>query len=131
MGTAENKKIVQDAFTAWARGENNAVFDLLAEDVRWTVIGSTPVSRTYFSKREFCDGAVKPLGAKISGAIQATVRVVSADGDKVIVQWDGRATGKNGTLYNQTYCWVMRVENGKVREGTASLDTELITQLWI
>ena len=26
--------------------------------------------------------------------------------------------------------WVMRLEGGKVREGTAYLDTELITQLW-
>ena len=130
MATADNKKLVQDAFAAWARGEGNAVFNLLADDVHWTVIGSTPVSRTYFSKREFLDGAVKPLGEKISGAIQPTVRDVSADGDKVIVQWDGRATGRNGTLYNQTYCWVMRLEGGKVREGTAYLDTELVSQLW-
>jgi uncharacterized protein len=130
MATAENKKLVQDAFAAWARGENNAVFNLLADDVHWTVIGSTPVSRTYFSKREFLDGAVKPLSEKISGAIQPTVRDVSADGDKVIVEWDGRASGKNGTLYNQTYCWVMRLEGGRVREGTAYLDTELVSQLW-
>ena len=55
MATAENRKLVQDAFAAWARGEGNAVFNLLADDVHWTVIGSTPVSRTYFSKREFLD----------------------------------------------------------------------------
>jgi hypothetical protein len=130
MGTAENKKLVQDAFAAWTRGEGNAVFNLLADDVHWTVIGSTPVSRTYMSKREFLEGAVKPLGEKIAGAIQPAVRDVSADGDKVIVEWDGRATGSNGTLYNQTYCWVMRLEGGKVRQGTAYLDTELISQLW-
>ena len=130
MGTAENKKLVQDAFAAWARGQGNAVFELLADDVHWTVIGSTPVSRTYFSKREFLDTAVRPLGERVSGAIQPTVRDVRADGDKVIVEWDGRATGKNGTLYIQTYCWVMRIVNGKVREGTAYLDTELVSQLW-
>ena len=31
MSTAENKKSVQDAFAAWARGEGNAVFNLLAD----------------------------------------------------------------------------------------------------
>ena len=67
MSTAENKKLVQDAFAAWARGEGNAVFNLLADDVHWTVIGSTPVSRTYFSKREFVEGAVKPLGEILVG----------------------------------------------------------------
>jgi uncharacterized protein len=130
MNTAENKRLVQDAFAAWARGENNAVFNLLADDVHWTVIGSTLVSRTYMSKQEFLEGAVKPLGQKLSGAIQPTVTAVSADGDLVIVQWEGRANGKNGTLYNQTYCWVMRLADGKVREGTAYLDTEMVSQLW-
>jgi ketosteroid isomerase-like protein len=102
----------------------------VGDDVRWTVIGSTPVSRTYTSKQAFLDGAVKPLGSKLSGGIQPTVRDILADGEKIALQWDGRASGKNGTIYHQTYCWVMRFENGKVREGTAYLDTELITQLW-
>jgi uncharacterized protein len=129
MSAAENKKIIQDMMAAWIRGQGGFL-DLLADDVHWTVIGSTKVSRTYTSKQAFIDGAVKPLGEKISGAIQPTLRDIIADGDKVALQWDGRAVGKNGTLYSQTYCWVMRLENGKVREGTAYLDTELITQLF-
>ena len=129
MSAAENKKMVQDMFAAWSRGQGGFL-DLLADDVHWTVIGSTAVSRTYTSKRAFVEGAVKPLGEKISGAIQPTLRDVIADGDKVVLQWDGRAVGRNGTLYNQTYCWVMRVENGKVREGTAYLDTEMVAQLF-
>jgi uncharacterized protein len=129
MGAAENKKMVQDMMAAWARGQGGFL-DLLADDVHWTVIGSTAVSRTYMSKQAFIDGAVKPLGEKISDGIQPTLRDVIAEGDKVVLQWDGRAVGKNGTLYNQTYCWVMRIEGGKVREGTAYLDTEMITQLF-
>lgn len=129
MGAAENKKMVQDMMAAWSRGQGGFL-DLLADDVHWTVIGSTPVSRTYTSKQAFIDGAVKPLGEKISGAIQPTLRDVIAEGDKVVLQWDGRAVGKNGTLYNQTYCWVMRIEGGKVREGTAYLDTEIVSQLF-
>jgi ketosteroid isomerase-like protein len=129
MGAAENKKIVQDMMAAWIRGQGGFL-DLLADDVHWTVIGSTAVSRTFTSKQAFIDGAVKPLGEKIAGAIQPTLRDIIADGDKVALQWDGRAAGKNGTIYHQTYCWVMRIEDGKVKEGTAYLDTELITQLF-
>jgi len=130
MGTTENKKLIQDAFAGWARGDSNAFFNLLAEDVRWTVIGNTPVSRTYTSRAEFVDGAAKPLTAKLAGPIVPTVRDVIAEGDKVVLQWEGRSSGKNGTIYHQTYCWVMRFADGKVREGTAYLDTELISQLW-
>jgi ketosteroid isomerase-like protein len=48
----------------------------------------------------------------------------------VALVFDGHATGKNGTDYRQTYCWVLRLEDGRVREGTAYLDTELITKLF-
>jgi uncharacterized protein (TIGR02246 family) len=130
MSATQNKQLVQDAFAGWARGDGAAFFNLLADDVRWTVIGSTPVSRTYTSKRAFQEGAVQPLGTKLATAIQPTVRDVIAEGDKVALQWEGRATAKNGTIYHQTYCWVMRFEGGKVREGTAYLDTELISQIW-
>ena len=62
MSIAENKKLIQDAFTAWARGDGTAFFKLLAEDVRWTVIGSTPVSRTYTSREAFVEWMVKNRG---------------------------------------------------------------------
>lgn len=130
MSAMENRKLVEDAFAKWSRGDGTAFFALLADDVHWTVIGSTPVSRTYMSKREFQEGAVQPLTAKLAGAIMPTVRDILADGEKIALQWEGRSTAKNGTIYHQTYCWVMRFENGKVREGTAYLDTELITQIW-
>jgi len=130
MGAAENKKLIQDTFAAWSGGDGGAFFNLLADDVTWTVIGSTVVSRTYKSKKEFLDGAVRPLGQKINGAIQPRLRDILVDGDKVALQWDGRAFGTNGVEYNQTYCWIMRIVDGRVREGTAYLDTELIARLW-
>lgn len=130
MSATENRRLVEDAFAKWARGDGGAFMSLLADDVRWTVIGSTPVSRTYTSRQAFLDGAVGPLSSKLSGGILPTVRDILADGEKIALQWEGRATGKNGTIYHQTYCWVMRFENGKVKEGTAYLDTELISQLW-
>ena len=27
-------------------------------------------------------------------------------------------------------CWVMKINNGKVTEGTAYIDTELVSELW-
>ena len=42
MGAAENKQTIRDAFTAWANGDGTAFFNTLADDVRWTVIGTSP-----------------------------------------------------------------------------------------
>ncbi len=130
MSTAENKKLIQDVFDAWASGDGMAFFNTLAEDVRWTVIGTSPVSRTYTSRQAFVDGAAKPLTAKLAGPIQPTVVNIIAEGDNVVLQWEGKATTKAGKPYNNSYCWVMRIADGKVREGTAYIDTELVADLW-
>ena len=130
MGAAENKKLIQDVFAAWAGGDGMAFFNTLAEDVQWTVIGTSPVSRTYTSRQAFVDGAAKPLTAKLAGPIQPTVVNIIAEGDNVVLQWEGKATTKAGKPYNNSYCWVMRIADGKVREGTAYIDTELVADLW-
>ena len=130
MGAAENKQTIRDAFTAWANGDGTAFFNTLADDVRWTVIGTSPVSRTYTSRQAFLEGAAKPLNARLAGPISPTVVNVIGEGDSVVLQWEGRATTKSGKPYNNSYCWVMRLANGKVVEGTAYIDTELVSELW-
>ncbi len=130
MSAAENKKLIQDVFDAWAGGDGMAFFNTLAEDVQWTVIGTSPVSRTYTSRQAFVDGAAKPLTAKLAGPIQPTVVNIIAEGDNVVLQWEGKATTKAGKPYNNSYCWVMRIADGKVKEGTAYIDTELVADLW-
>jgi len=130
MGAAENKKLIQDAFAAWGRGDGSAFFNILDDNVRWTVIGSCPVSRTYKSKEEFFEGATKPLSAKLAGPIQPTVRNIIAEGDQIVLQWEGKAASKSGKPYNNNYCWVMRIADSKIKEGTAYIDTELVSELW-
>jgi uncharacterized protein len=130
MSAVENKKLIEDAFGMWVRGDRAALNNLLADDLHWTVIGNSPVSGRYNSKREFLEGASARMSDKLATPIKPTLRHVIADGDMVALVFNGDATGKNGTEYHQTYCWVLRLEGGKIREGTAYVDTELITRLF-
>jgi len=130
MSAAENRKLVEDAFGMWVHGDRAAFNNILADDLHWTVIGHSPVSGRYNSKREFLEGASAQMSEKLATPIKPTLRHVIADGDMVALVFNGDATGKNGTAYHQTYCWVLRLEGGKIREGTAYLDTELITKLF-
>ncbi|HKD67243.1 MAG TPA: nuclear transport factor 2 family protein [Candidatus Binataceae bacterium] len=129
MGAAENKKLVRDAFEAWGRGDGRAFFKLVADDVRWTVIGHTPISRTYDSKRDFRN-ALGAMSEHLASELRVVMRDVIADGDKVAVEFESHAAGKNGTAYDQTYCWMLRLADGKVREVVAYLDTELVSKLF-
>lgn len=50
-----------------------------------------------------------------------------AEGDHVVVEVRGNNTTKAGIPYNNTYCFVFRIADGRVKELTEYLDTELVT----
>ena len=45
-----------------------------------------------------------------------------------MVQSHGRSTTRKGVAYDNTYCQVFRIADGRIREATEYLDTELITR---
>ena len=47
---SNNKQAIKAAFVAWSNG-TGGVFDLLAPDAKWTIIGNSPVSKTFASSR--------------------------------------------------------------------------------
>lgn len=130
VSTETNRQLVQDAVDRWMDGDGGAIFRLLDDDVQWTVTGTTPISRLYTSRRDFVDNALKPLSALLAGAIEANVLNILADGDQVVLQWDGTASMKSGKPYHNRYCWVMRFKDDKVVEALAYLDTELVSALF-
>ena len=93
---ARNKELIAASFQAWRDGTGR-VFDLLAPDAKWTVLGNSPVSRTYHSRQEFLDQVIGPFNARFSGRLIPTVRGIYADGDMVIALFDGEGTARDGT----------------------------------
>jgi len=48
----------------------------------------------------------------------------------VIVVWDGRGTTTLGTVYENSYVWILTLSDGKVVDGTAFYDSIAFNQLW-
>jgi uncharacterized protein len=46
------------------------------------------------------------------------------------VLWDGHAMAKDGQAYDNRYCWVMRIEEGKVKDAVAFFDSSVLTDLF-
>jgi len=65
--------------------------------------------------------------AQLEGPIRVTADRFIAEDDYVVMQGHGTATTKTGTPYNNTYCIVWRIAQGKLQEMTEYLDTELVT----
>lgn len=118
---AENKKIIKAGFERWAKGEGS-FFDLLTDDMVWTINGSAPLSKTYNNKQQFLDEVISPLNERLSKKIVPSLRALYAEKDIVIALIDGTATAKDGQPYNMSYAWFMQMEKGKIIRVEAFLD---------
>lgn len=128
MGAAENKQFIANMFAELSKGNSEAFLNALADDVRFTIIGSTKYSGTFNGKQDLIARLLAPLAAQVEGAMSITPDNLIADGDFVAMQARGKALSKNGERYDNTYCHVFRLAGGKVKEVTEYLDTELVTR---
>lgn len=127
MGAAENKQLIQNMFAELSKGNAEAFLGNMADNVRFNLIGTTKYSGTFNGKQELISKLLAPLTAQLEGGITLTPENFIAEGDYVAMQARGKATTKSGKSYNNTYCQVFRIVNGKVQEVTEYLDTELVT----
>ena len=128
MDTTANKQLLQDIYAQISRGNLQPLLDSMADDIQWTIIGSTAVSGTSRGKQEVIDKLLKPVRARLAdGPIVFQPERFIAEGEYVVMQANGRATALSGKPYNNTYCIVCRIVDGKVKEMVDYVDTELIT----
>jgi uncharacterized protein len=128
MSAAENKELIRNMFAELSKGNAQAFMDKMADDVRFTIIGTTKFSGTCNGKQEFINKVLAPLGAQLEGGLTLTPDNFIAENDYVAMQARGNSRTKSGGTYNNTYCQIFRIANGKVQEVTEYLDTELVTR---
>lgn len=126
----DNKARVRAAFEPWEQGDGAPFFDLVAEDVTWTVIGTTPVSGVYHSKTALIEHAFGPLLARLEGPLKTKFIDIAAEDDKVILRFASTGIAKGGKTYNQVYCFAMVMREGWIVEIVAYLDTELLAEVF-
>ena len=123
-----NKQLLRHVYAEISQGNVQPLLDSLADDVQWTIIGSTALSGTSRGKQEVIDKLLKPIRARLAdGPIMFQPERFIAEGEYVVMQAQGRATALSGKPYNNTYCIVCRIVDGKVKEMVDYVDTELIT----
>ena len=126
MPTTENKSLLQNIFSETAKGNGKPFIDALADNVSWSIIGSTPWSKTYKGKAAVLRELLGPLNAQLVNRNTITAQTFIADGDRVAVEGQGHNTTKDGKSYNNRYCWVFRFADGRVIELMEYTDTALI-----
>lgn len=126
MGAAENKQLLQHIYSELSKGNSRPFIESLADDVRWTIMGTTRWSRTYDGKQAVITELLGPLFSNFADQYAATADRFIAEDDHVVVEVRGRVNTKSGIPYNNSYCYIFRIADGKVKEMTEYLDTALV-----
>ncbi len=130
--TESNRHVIRAAFEAWQAG-TAPITDVFAADMVWRIEGHSVASREYADRREFVDEVLAPFAARFAAGERfrpVRIRSIHADGDTVVVVWDGRGVANDGQPYENSYAWVMRMRDGAVVDGTAFYDSISFNDLW-
>jgi ketosteroid isomerase-like protein len=117
MSTDDTRTLIEDFYTALRKGDRARLLELLAPDAVWIPPASAPVPRT-----EGAEAIADALGGQIvrttfdlSKPFALEVRRVLADGDVAVVQQRLTATAKaTGADYDNQYCWIYEVRDGRI-----------------
>ncbi len=122
---AQNKKVVTEAFDSWASGGTTFFQDVLHEDVVWTVRGSGPSAGEYRGMEDLLERAARPLAERLEVPLRPTSSEVWADGEHVIIFWEGEGRLQGGEPYRNTYAWIFEMRDGKAGAVDAFLDLDV------
>lgn len=127
-----NREMIRRAFEAWRDGRA-PITDVFAPEMTWRIEGHSLASKEYGSRQQFIEEVLAPFGARFASSDPfrpVRIRSVHADGDIVIVLWDGRGIAADGVPYQNSYAWFMQLRDGKVVDGTAFYDSISFNDLW-
>lgn len=130
MSAAANKQLLQEIFAAAANPDpavrDRALFVAsLADDAQWVVTGQYSWSRTFTGRQSILNDLHGHVRSLLVERAQTVAHRFIADGDCVVVEAKGDNLTKSGVRYDNDYCLVFRLQDGKIREVREYCDSVL------
>jgi uncharacterized protein len=130
MSAEANRKLMEEIFAAAANPDpairDRALFTAsLADDVTWVVTGQYSWSRTFTGKKSIMNDLHGYVRSLLVDRVRTIAHRFIADGDHVVVEAKGNNLTKTGVRYDNDYCLVFRLANGKIEEVREYCDSVL------
>jgi len=126
--TEASREVVQRAIDALNRGDSEGFLNSFSADFDFWMPGTTPFSGRTKGIQEF-----PALIAKVASYLDVmiTIKVTNfiACGEWVITEAVGHGVTKKGKDYNNTYCHLWQVRDGKIVKFVEYNDTDLIVRV--
>jgi uncharacterized protein len=125
MSAADNKKLMENIFARIGVGDRSLLAVCLADDVTMTVTGQYSWSQTFRGK----EAVLRDLYGYVRSLLREGGRTLAfrfiADDDWVVVEARGDMVTRAGERYDNHYCLIYGIENGKIREIREYQDSTL------
>lgn len=122
----QNKQIAIQFIEAFSRGDTEATKACLAPDAVAVAKGFGKLSGA-----RTCDFILATTGLfkqVIPSGLRPAFKAVTAEGDRVAVEFEGDATLANGERYCNQYCMVFTLRDGKIKQVNEYFCTLLADQ---
>jgi ketosteroid isomerase-like protein len=129
MNTKANKQLVQQVFSDSASRSGTTFADSLADDASWTVTGQYSWSHQFKGREAILNGLMGHFRSFFAERPRTVAFNFIADGDFVAVEARGDNVTKAGLRYDNQYCLVFRIENGKIKEIKEYCDSSLVERV--
>lgn len=129
MSTAASKKLVQQIYQDSTNRSGTTFADNLADDAVWIVTGQYSWSHQFKGKDAIQNGLMGHFRSFFAVRPRTVAFNFIAEGDYVVVEARGDNVTKAGLRYDNQYCMVWRVENGRIREIKEYCDSTLVERV--
>lgn len=127
MSAAEDLETMRNMLLPFLEGDARPFLRGLADDIVWHVAGTFPWAGTYRGKKALREQLFGVVAAKLQQPYRMAIKHLSADGEFVTAVLHGVGNETlEGLPYAQQYCWICRLQQGKLTEVTEFADSYLV-----
>lgn len=128
MAAEQNAEVVRKTWQDLIGGKVEAALANMSEDVSRLIPGNVPNVSGLRRGKEEVRKFVSGIGQAFPQGLQTEIRKTHAAGDAVIVKLTNRGKAFNGKDYENEYCFVFELENGKIRRIREYVDMHKVVQ---
>ena len=123
MTSEQNKALVTKTWNAMLSGDMANAMSNLSDEVSWLLPASLPGITSPLRGKQAIQQFLSGTAAAFPEGLKAEFRKVHCDGDTVIVELTHRGKTSRGRQYENEYCFVFELEQGKIRRIREYVDT--------
>jgi uncharacterized protein len=119
------KQVIRRYLDALVAGDVATIRDSFAEDATWTIFGELPIAGPWHGRDAIVDDFLGAAAGTLfePGSPAFEFPTLLAEGDTVALEWRVRARTTTGRAYENAYCGMFVVRDGRIQSVREYLDS--------